>query len=60
MFFNDCCSPLLEILRLHSGRKAITDFSKAASEKMDHSKSKTNTSLARSVTAFPVKRYVTL
>lgn len=56
MFF----SPLLGILRLHSGSKAITDFSKAASEKMSHSKSKTNISLARSGTAFPVKRYLIL
>ena len=60
MFFNDCFSLLLEILRLRSGSKAITDLSKAASEKMDRSKSKTNISLAHSGTAFPVKRYLTL
>lgn len=60
MFSNDCFSLLLEIFRLHSGSKAITDFSKAASEKMGQFKSKTNISFAHSGTAFPIKKYLTL
>jgi len=57
MFSNDCFSPLLEMATLRSGSEAITDFSRAASEKMDRSKTKTNISL---FPALPVERCLTL